>query len=773
MHPSRWTTSIALVVLVSFLGLSVGVASADQQDLDGDFVTPGIQNVITAGVLTGGTVSTSARLQINWSGGNHLIPGTTVNFVVDTQQSGIQTALPGGGFGQLTGLPGLTVGGSSITVPTNWVKGGVAVAGATSAVSFPAPATAGSYQVVVKWKPTVDYGNALTGARALNINLSVTSPVPVDTTPPEFVLAPADVTHEATSAAGAIVDYALPIATDNLDPAPVVACLPASGGVFPLGATTVTCTATDAKGNRRVDTFDVTVVDGTAPAITLPELTSLGEATGANGAAVTYGGASAFDTVDGDLHVTCTPGSGSIFAIGETRVTCTATDQAGNEASSVFIVTVSDSTAPALSVPADITAEATSRAGAAVDFTASGFDAVDGDVAADCSPASGSTFAFGVTVVTCTATDSRGNKSAPQTFTVTVADTTKPELTAADVTVEATGPAGAAADWDAPTAIDNIDGALTNVICDRTAGEVLALGDTKITCSATDSHDNTGYVSFYVSVVDTTGPSISALSDQTLEAAGPLGASATYSPTATDIVDLTSPVTCTPVSGATFPLGTTSVQCTATDAAGNQSVATFTVKVVDTTPPVITASSVTVPATGLTGAVATFAASANDTVSGDVSVSCTPASGSLFSLGTTSVDCAATDGQGNTTHKVITVTVTLTGNGYFQPVDMGSVINTVKNGSTVPLKWNIPTPSGFISSLAVVTSFQQIKVSCSSATTEDAIEIVTTGGTSLRYDATANQYIQNWQTPKLPGACYRAVVTFVGGSSISANFKLK
>jgi hypothetical protein len=48
-----------------------------------------------------------------------------------------------------------------------------------------------------------------------------------------------------------------------------------------------------------------------------------------------------------------------------------------------------------------------------------------------------------------------------------------------------------------------------------------------------------------------------------------------------------------------------------------------------------------------------------------------------------------------------------------------------------------------------VKSFVQRTVTCETLSgATDEVEIVTTGGTSLRYDATARQFIQNWQTPK-------------------------
>lgn len=80
-----------------------------------------------------------------------------------------------------------------------------------------------------------------------------------DTTPPT-ITCPADMTVEATSPAGAEVTFT-PIARDDRDPFPIVSCTPPSGSTFPLGTTTVTCTATDASGNSASCSFTVTVAD--------------------------------------------------------------------------------------------------------------------------------------------------------------------------------------------------------------------------------------------------------------------------------------------------------------------------------------------------------------------------------------------------------------------------------------------------------------------------------------------------------------------------------
>jgi hypothetical protein len=101
-----------------------------------------------------------------------------------------------------------------------------------------------------------------------------------------------------------------------------------------------------------------------------------------------------------------------------TPVTCTATDGAGNAASSTFTVTVRDRTAPTLVLPASITRE-TSGAPVVVTFTVTSTDAVDASPTIVCTPPSGSAFALGTNPVNCTSTDTAGN-AATGTFQVVV-----------------------------------------------------------------------------------------------------------------------------------------------------------------------------------------------------------------------------------------------------------------------------------------------------------------------------------------------------------------
>src|SRR5262245_3199859 len=263
-------------------------------------------------------------------------------------------------------------------------------------------------------------------------------------------------------------------------------CTPASGAVFPFGATTVNCTATDSHSNTTSASFTVTVTDTTGPVVTVPANATV-EATSASGAVYSFS-ASAVDALDGAVATSCTPASGATFPLGSTTVSCRATDAHGNQRSASFTVTVADTTAPVITVPANATVEATGLTGAVYTYTASAADAVDGAVATTCTPASGATFPFGPTTVTCTAADAHGNQRSAS-FTVTVADSTAPVVTVPpNATVEATSASGAAYAFSA-SATDALDGAVATT-CTPASGATFPFGPTTVHCSAPDPPAN-------------------------------------------------------------------------------------------------------------------------------------------------------------------------------------------------------------------------------------------------------------------------------------------
>ena len=674
----QWTRVVAFGAAALILG-ATPAARADNVVADGDGLTPITGNGLSFGtVCAGTTVTKPALVGIQRNGGtsgpNVFANGATVSVsVTGATGPGVSTSPAGGGIG-------------TVTLPSNWSSlSNTAVVGAVELSVRLAAATAGPVTGSVGLAAVAGSVN-----RATTLAVSATV-VNCDTTPPVLHL-PGPFTVEATGAGGAAVTYTASADDDN--PAhPAVSCDKPSGATLPLGDTTVRCKATDAAGNTGTGQFTVSVVDTAGPVIDpVANITGV-EATSGAGAAVSYQKPGAVDAVSGPTPVSCTPASGATFALGTTTVTCSAEDGHGNTSRRAFDVTVRDTQAPVLAVPADITAEATSGHGAKVTYpAATAQDTVDGAVTPSCAPPSGSAFPLGATTVTCTAGDSSDN-TVSQTFKVTVVDTTPPAIApAAGVDAEATGPDGAVVRFATPAAEDLVDGA--------------------------------------------------------------------------------GPVHCTPAAGGTFPVGATTVTCTATDAAGNTAGTTIRVTVRDTTAPsLVLPADMLVTATGADGAPVTFRPGATDVVDGSVPVTCTPASGSTLAIGTTEVSCSATDRAGNTARGSFQVTVRRTIRGLYQPVDMNRVLNTVKGGSTVPVKFEIFAGGAEATATSIVAPISVRQYNCDPGATPDAIEVTAAGNTSLRYDTTAGQYVYNWQTPKTKGVCYQVGIATTDGATVIAQFK--
>jgi hypothetical protein len=378
-----------------------------------------------------------------------------------------------------------------------------------------------------------------------------------DRTPPSLQL-PHAINTQATSNAGAVVSWTAS-ATDLVDGSVAVVCAPASGSTFPTGTNTVTCTATDSRGNTAGGAFVVNVTKQADPP---PQASNLkAEATGPDGASVSFpAGQTGSDDANGRPTVTCLPSSGSKFPLGKTIVQC----DNGVE----FEVEVVDTTAPRLTLPRDLTTYTTSDSGASVTFTASAKDLVDGDVAIACSPSSGSLFTLGTTAVSCETSDTRNNKANGQ-FSVTVV---KAGPAPDDKTVEATGPNGAVVTYSQTGDGPEDDDGRPDSSCAPASGSTFALGSTLVQC--------TGGIAFTITVVDTTAPAILVPADITTN--DPV---VQYTASAHDLVDGSVLVTCTPPSGSTFAIGKTLVTCTASDSRNNGASATFSITVQDDDPP--------------------------------------------------------------------------------------------------------------------------------------------------------------------------------------------
>jgi hypothetical protein len=295
---------------------------------------------------------------------------------------------------------------------------------------------------------------------------------------------------------------------------------------------------------------------------------------------------------------------------------------------------------------------------------------------------------------------------------------------------------------------------------------------TSYSCSATSAGGSAGPTTVDVQR-DATAPSASASATPAANANGWNNTDVTVSFSGTD--NLSGIASCTTDATLSSEAAGQSASGTCTDNAGNVSAsATASGINIDKTTP--TVGLVGGPADGGSyyfGSVpAAPSCSASDALSG-IDGACA-VSGYGGAVGSHTVTAQVSDKAGNSASASITYTVLAwTLNGFYQPVDMNGVMNTVKGGSTVPLKFEIFAGTTELTNTSAVASFAVFAVSCSASVATDEIELTTTGGTSLRYDATGGQFIQNWQTPKVPGACYKVVMTTQDGSKLEALFKMK
>jgi hypothetical protein len=397
------------------------------------------------------------------------------------------------------------------------------------------------------------------------------------------------------------------------------------------------------------------------------------------------------------------PVANLVSSPGPSPMTCIATDTAGNSTSVNVFLEVLDTKSPFFTSvalnPSSVNADpvtGTAVVSLEAGFAAEDVDGVDPNPAISCitdfNQQSGEELAVRNHTVNCTVTDASGNTSV-ESYTLSVADVTPPAIAVTgdnpffvEIGTAYVEPGVAAMDAVTAGIVVSSDAAI--------AVDTNTIGSYSVTYTATDDAGNTSMATRTVNVEDNNPPDFGDIPITiTFEATSSGGATISYDiPDATDETAVT--VTCIPPPGTVLPVGMQTVTCTATDTSGNSATATFTVEVLDTTPPVISVpDSVFADIESSAGAAVDFLASlsATDTVDPSPTLACTPASGSIFPIGTTNVVCTATDSAGNSASDNFDVIVGYADGFGITPNKLNS-----KAGSSIPLNWGWLDSNGAI-----------------------------------------------------------------------------
>jgi uncharacterized repeat protein (TIGR01451 family) len=454
--------------------------------------------------------------------------------------------------------------------------------------------------------PTVgSYTLTYTATQGSNSTSTTRTVNVADTTAPSIAIAGANPFRIQQGTCLAFVDPGVSANDSCAGSEPVSRSISGPGGLTAIdqntpGTYTITYTASD---GSHTATATRTVLVGNFP----PDEQDLGTAT-APPVVKLLGGDSETHTVTTECGTFVDPGATATTACGSPlsytvsgtvdshtpgnyTLTYTATDGSLSTSVTRTVIITPDNTAPTITLngatPLTVECHTTFTDPGAV-----AHDACAGDFAAT---ASGSVNANvpGTYTITYNATDPSGHAATPVTRTVNVVDTTAPAVTPPAAITLQTGSGGTSCG----VTVNNLDGTLGTATANDScqgplsvtrsgvpSGNFFPVGQTTITYSATDAHNNTGTATQIVTVVDNTPPTISCPSNITVYL--PLHSTATSA-----VVTYTAPVgtdncggatttqTAGLPSGASFPVGTTTNTFTVTDASNNTASCSFTVTV--------------------------------------------------------------------------------------------------------------------------------------------------------------------------------------------------
>ena len=390
--------------------------------------------------------------------------------------------------------------------------------------------------------------------------------------------------------------------------------------------------------------------------------------------------------------------------------------------------------------------------------------------AAHCTSSSTSTGQGSLLTLNATCKD-RANNTGTATYSVKV-DTTQPTIGVATTTSPNT------AGWYNSNVIAHF------TCADAVSGipptgcpsdEVLSTEGEAVTSTRTTAIDVAGNISEVSSIVtvkiDKTAPTLTAQETTMPNGEGWYKSDVTVHFTCTDAVSGIPAGACPADQVLTSEgVAVSSLAKSVNDAAGNISSSSNVVAVnIDKTAPSL--SPIVSPNVVLLNGVTTVASGATDSLSGLASQMCGAAE--TVSVGTKIVDCAATDKAGNTNTVSAIYRVIYPWTEFLQPVDNLPILNRVKAGSAIPVKFGLGGNQGmniFASGYPASRS-----IGCDSGAPLDDIEqTLTAGSSSLSFDPFSGQYTYIWKTDKTWAVtCRQLVVRLADGAEHVANFALK
>ena len=497
--------------------------------------------------------------------------------------------------------------------------------------------TFGTTNVITRtWTATDSCGNTTNRSQVITV---------IDTTAP---MVTSNQGADTTIECGSTPNFTAPVFTDACQGMITPSVNTVTNTVGCSTEITRTWTATDAAGNTTNRSQVITIADTTAPAVT----SNQGSDTTIECPATPSFTAPVFtDVCQGVISPSVNTVTNTFGTTNVITRTWTATDSCGNTTNRSQVITIADTTAPA--VTSNQGSDTTIECPATPSFTAPVFtDVCQGVISPSVNTV---TNTFGTTNVitrTWTATDSCGNTT-NRSQVITVIDTTAPMVTSnqgADTTIEC----GSTPNFTAPVFTDACEGVITPSV-NTVTNTVGCTTEITRTWTATDAAGNATNRSQVITIADTTAPAVTSSqgSDTTIECPE------TPSFTAPVFTDVCQGVISPSVNTITNPVGCSSVitrTWTATDSCGNTTNRSQTITVNDTTAPAVTSDQGADTTIGCADTPVFTAPVFTDACAGVITPSVVTVTNGTGCSSVITRTWTATDSCGNTTNRSQTIT---------------------------------------------------------------------------------------------------------------------